>query len=227
MPLDAASLERLHQSFDFLRRCAPELRRELETRSLSVRLEAGETICRQGTDCGHLALVLSGSARVLKLGESGREITLYRVGVGESCVLTASCILSRRPFPAYAVCESSVEAVLVSGPELRRWLEHSPPWRDYVFGLIASRLADVISLVEEVAFRRMDRRLAAHLIQGIDASEGRLHSTHQQIASELGTSREVVSRILKDFEALGLVELGRGSVGLLDPRGLGLRARED
>lgn len=227
MALDATHLERLGEAFQFLQRCTPQLRAELAARTVPARLGAGETICRQGTTCGHLALVLSGSARVFKLGESGREITLYRVGPGESCVLTASCILSHRPFPAFAKCETSLEGLLVSGADLIRWLELSPAWRDYVFGLIASRLADVISLVEEVAFRRVDRRLARHLIQHAAGPEARLDATHQQIASELGTSREVVSRILKDFEALGLLRIARGSVRLLDAEGLEGKARDD
>jgi CRP/FNR family transcriptional regulator len=227
MALDALSLERLYRNFPFLRACTPALRGALETRSVPTRLHRGETICRQGTTCGQLALLLSGNARVFKLGESGREITLYRVAPGESCVLTASCILSRRPFPAFAVCESPVEAILVSGSDLVGWIASSPPWRDYVFGLIASRLGDVISLIEEVAFRRVDRRLAGYLVQRAEESALQLRATHQQIAYDLGTSREVISRILKDFEALGLVRTTRGSILVLDVGGLEGKAQED
>jgi CRP/FNR family transcriptional regulator len=178
-------------------------------------LPPGQSICREGAICTHLPLVLAGSARVYKIGESGREITLYRIGPGESCVLTAACILSGRHFPALAAAETAVEVVAVPAQRVLDWLATSSEWRAYVFGLVAQRLADVIGVVEDVAFRRLDQRLADHMLL---ASGGlaNLAATHQQIADDIGTSREVVSRVLKDLEQRGLVALERGRVRLLD-----------
>jgi CRP/FNR family transcriptional regulator len=182
-----------------------------------VELDKGQYVCHEGHACSHLALILDGTARVYKLGENGREITLYRVGPGESCILTASCILSSLPFPAFAVCESRVRAAVIPAAKVQQWLAHWPAWRDYVFGLVARRLTNVISVVEEVAFKRMDRRIADHLLA---SNKSILHTTHQEIASDLGTSREVVSRILKDLENMNLVEVHRGTVEILAPERL-------
>lgn len=185
-----------------------------------ARLEAGKAVCREGDTCSALALVIEGSARVYKLAESGREITLYRVEPGHCCILTASCILSGRPFPATAVAESRLVAALVPPSQVARWMAEHPPWRELLWGMLAERLGDVIGLVEEVAFRRMDRRLAAHLVEQAGPGEARVATTHQQIAAELGTSREVVSRLLKDFEMRGWLTLARGAVRLTDPGAL-------
>ena len=187
-------------------------------------LEAGAMVCREGDQCGALALLISGAARVFKLAESGREITLYRIEPGECCILTASCILSARRFPAHAVVERELDAVLVPAAQVRHWMAESATWRNFLWNLLAERLAEVIGLVEEVAFRRMDRRLAAHLANQVSA-DATLHATHQQIAAELGTSREVVSRILKDFEQRGWLQLARGSI-LLNDRPALLRLSE-
>lgn len=174
--------------------------------------------------CSHLALVVEGYARVYKLSENGREITLYRVGPGESCILTASCIISGKPFPAFAVCETPIEALVIHTAEVMRWTSEFSVWRDFLFGLISERLGNVISVVEEIAFRRVDRRLASYLLQR-GSSDG-IAITHQAIASDLGTSREVVSRILKDFEHQGLISVSRGHVRLSDLPGLGEKSRE-
>jgi CRP/FNR family transcriptional regulator len=164
--------------------------------------------------CPHLALLLSGIARVYKLGENGRDITLYRVRPGQSCVLTASCILSRSRFPAFAQCEKTADAILLPSTKVNDWAARSQPFRDYIFGLVAERLGDLISVVEEVVFHRMDQRLAAYLAERKPDAGATIRTTHQEIASDLGTSREVVSRILKDFEGRGLIRIGRGALEL-------------
>lgn len=166
--------------------------------------------------CSHLALVIEGTARVYKIGENGREITLYRIGPGESCILTASCIMSRKPFPAFAISEEPIKALILSSADVVRWSNQEATWRDYLFQLISDRLGDVISVVEEVAFRRVDRRLVSYLLQHIENNGMHMQVTHQSIASDLGTSREVVSRILKDFEQQGMISTSRGTITLED-----------
>ncbi len=209
--------EKILSAFNFLGQSDEDTRKRfLQSASMAL-LEPGQYVCHQGAECAHLALVLSGTARVYKLGENGREITLYRIGRGESCILTASCILSQMPFPAFAVCEEAVEAAVIPAALIRQWLAESSLWRDYVFGLVAHRMADIISLVEEVVFRRMDQRIADYLLQHSSENNQRIEITHQLMASDLGTSREVVSRILKDFESHGLIRVARGSVEITDP----------
>ncbi|MES9900779.1 MAG: Crp/Fnr family transcriptional regulator [Sedimenticola sp.] len=189
-----------------------------------VQLEKGSHICLEGRECTHLALVVEGSARVYKIGENGREITLYRVGFGESCILTASCILSSLPFPAFAVAETPVTAFVIPASKVRVWLAEWSAWREYVFSLVAQRLTNVISVVEEVVFRRMDERIANYLQSHSTPDGTRVSATHQEIASDLGTSREVVSRILKDFESDGLVRIARGSIEIIDIKHFAQRA---
>ncbi|HED14223.1 MAG TPA: Crp/Fnr family transcriptional regulator [Gammaproteobacteria bacterium] len=176
-------------------------------------LPAGTVIAEPGVECTRLALLLGGRVRVYKLAESGREITLYRIHAGESCVLTASCILNMTNFTALAVVESAVEAVILPAGLVRQWLDRYAPWRAFVFGLINQRLEDLMTTIDQVAFRRMDARIADWLMTAKN-SAGRVETTHQRIADDLGTSREVVSRILKDFEQDGAIDLSRGEVWL-------------
>jgi CRP/FNR family transcriptional regulator len=181
-------------------------------------LPAGQHICLEGSNCNHLAFVLSGTARVYKLGESGKEITLYRVEAGECCILTLSCIVSEKRFPAFAISESELEAIIVPSTTIQEWMENNRSWRRYAWNLIATRLGDVISLVEEVTFKRMDERLCFYLNQEKKFPlQTKTAITHQQIAAELGTSREVISRLLKDLEQHQILELGRGWIKLLAP----------
>lgn len=179
-----------------------------------VNLPGGQFICLEGDLCHHLPLVISGNVRVYKIGESGREITLYHLEPGDSCIMTASCIISHKVFPAFAVCETEVEAFTIPATSLRQWIAYNPLWQEYIFGLLAQRLGNVIEIIEEVAFRRMDSRIAAYLLNNGNNKLKTIQITHEAIAQELGSSREVVSRILKTFEQQGLLSLSRGKIKL-------------
>jgi len=217
---DRATQNRLLQSFPFLQQADEPFTARFMRMANLTKLDKGNHICHEGLECTHLALVLSGTARVYKLGENGREITLYRVNAGESCILTASCILSTQPFPAFAVSETPIEAALIPAAAVKQWLADSAQWREYLFGLVAQRLANVINVIEEVVFKRMDRRIAEYLIQRSANQPHAIQATHQEIASDLGTSREVVSRILKDLESKALIHVTRGAVEVLNTQGL-------
>ncbi len=214
--LDAA------QTFPFLSEVAPAIQESFRREARVLHLEAGAPICLEGDRCRHLPLVVHGTGRVYRLSPAGRTLTLYRISPGESCILTASCVLSARPFPAFAEAETDLEALAVPADAFRAWFAASPAWRGYVFDLLARRFADVVELVEAVAFQRVDERLAAHLLAEQDTS-GRVSRTHEALAADLGTSREVVSRVLKEFEHEGLVTLNRGSVVIGDAAGLARR----
>lgn len=168
----------------------------------------------EGDSCSHIALVLSGDLRVYKAGETGREITLYEIGPGETCILNASCILSNMDYPANAKTLSRVEAILLPAYEFSAMLDSHAQLRAFVFNIISRRLASIMALLEEVVFNRMDERLDDYLLE--KSEDGLLEATHQAIANDLGTSREVVSRLLKDFERKGRVRLSRNSIELLD-----------
>src|SRR5574341_1617578 len=176
-------------------------------------IPAGKQIYAEGDECSAIAFVLSGEIRVFKTGQTGREITLYEIGPGETCILNASCILSGASYPANAVTTSDVDLLLVPSAVFRRMVDEHGEMRDFVFTLLSRRLAGVMELVEEVAFGRMDERLYEYLIE--KSEDNRLEATHQKIANDLGTSREVVSRLLKDFERKGQVGLSRNAITLL------------
>ncbi|MEM8723861.1 MAG: Crp/Fnr family transcriptional regulator [Cyanobacteria bacterium P01_G01_bin.39] len=178
-------------------------------------LSANQFICLEGDMCNHLPLIISGNVRVYKTGASGREITLYHLERGDSCIMTASCIISQKVFPAFAISETEVEAIVIPAHILRAWVRHNSAWQEYIFGLLYQRLANVIEIVEEVAFGRMDCRIAAYLLNNsANTNNLKIRITHEAIAQELGSSREVVSRILKTFEKQELLSLTRGVIQL-------------
>ena len=186
-----------------------------------MKLEKGTYVFREHEGCGRIGFVLSGSIRVVKEHDSGRNITLYRIGPGDSCILSMSCALSNPIHQASAIVEENAEVLSVSTEDFRTLIERSHDARDYVFSIFATRLTDVMLLVEEIVFHRMDQRLAGILIE----NSARHHTdtvvaTHEQLAEEAGTAREVVTRILRDFSARGLVEVHRGSVKITDRKGL-------
>jgi CRP/FNR family transcriptional regulator len=185
------------------------------------RLAAGDAVMREGETCGAVPFVISGAIRVYKVSETGREITLYRIGPGQSCILSCCCAQSAAPFPAVVVAEEETEAAFLPADSVRRFFEKSKAFRTFVLGQYSSRMAEVIELVEEVAFRRLDERMHEWMLGQLELAGGRgktggsLKVTHQELADHLGTSREVVSRILKDWEQRGLLELSRGEIRLL------------
>ncbi len=180
-----------------------------------VSLAAGTPLFGEGSVCRQFPLVLAGSIRVAKVGE-GRELHLYRVTPGESCVLTSSCLVGGRDYPATGVVESDVRLVVLPKAVFDELVASHPPFRQYVFGLFADRLTDLMALVEAVAFHKLDRRVAATLL-----GHGRVvEMTHQQLADSVGSVREIVTRVLRSFVDQGLVKLGRGSIEVLDAAGL-------
>jgi len=173
---------------------------------------AGTQLFDTGNACQALPLVLSGSIRVFKRADSGREISLYRVNPGELCIVTVSCLLGGDAYPATGVAETDITALALPRPLFLELTETHPPFRQAVFHLFGERLAGLMQLVEEVTFRKLDQRLAALLAGHAPLILG----SHQQIADELGSVREIVSRLLKQFEDQGWIRLGRERVDILD-----------
>jgi len=213
--ISAAQYDRLARALPILQRADPELVREFQRNTFFARIPAGKDVFVQGDYADAIALLLSGVVRVYKIGETGREITLYRFGLGESCILTANAILGQQSFPAIATVEQDAEAVMIPDATFRDWVNRYELWRSFVFDLLAQRLLGVMLIVDEVTFRRMDARVADFLLAR-SRRQNPIHVTHQEIAAELGSSREVVSRILGGFAGQGIVRLGRGVVEVLD-----------
>jgi CRP/FNR family transcriptional regulator len=189
--------------------------RGLLSRASVVTLPAGTRLFEAGDACRQFPLVLDGVVRVAKEGD-GRELQLYRVLPGESCVLTGGCLVGSSDYPATGVVESDATLVVLPRAAFEELMASHEPFRQYVFGLFAARLADLMALVEAVAFHRLDRRIAAALL-----GHGRVvEMTHQQLADEIGSVREIVTRVLRGLADRGLVRLGRGSIEVLDAAGL-------
>jgi CRP/FNR family transcriptional regulator, anaerobic regulatory protein len=201
--------------FPYLKDASEGLAKTLLSVSVRKGFPAGLQIYTEGDACQSIAFIMSGEIRVYKAGLTGREITLYEIGPGETCILNASCILSGMSYPANAVTLCPVEVLLVPAPEFRRLISQYPEMRTFVFTLLSHRLSAVMELVEEVAFGRMDERLMEYIIE--KSEEGRLQATHHKIASDLGTSREVVSRLLKNFELRGALRLSRNLIEIVNP----------
>jgi CRP/FNR family transcriptional regulator len=180
-----------------------------------VQIGAGDVVFRAGSPCGNYVLLIEGCIRVQLIGEGGREAVLYRVEPGQSCILTTCCVISDEAYPAEGVTESPVRALAISKPAFDRALEIAPAFRRFVFDNLGGRIAEVIARMEELAFRPVERRLVTYLLARTRPGET-LSVTHQEIAAELGTAREVVSRHLKRFEGAGLVRLGRGTLEVRD-----------
>lgn len=202
-----------------------------------AQVPAGTVLFSEGAPCQGFPLVLNGEVRVARGTPDGRSLELYRVTPGEVCVVSASCLFGPGPdaagspspsaaaaataattagtLSAHGVATQPTELLLLTPGVFLRWCAHEP-FRRFVFGVFAARLADLMALAEAVAFQRLDQRLAAALL----GRGNTLRLTHQQLADELGTVREMVTRLLKRFERAGWVRLGRERVELADPAAL-------
>lgn len=205
------------KSFPAFRSSPLDLLKDMLSAGRQQAIPRDSPVYAEGDACQAIAFVLSGEIRVYKIGESGREITLYEIGPGETCILNASCILGNTTYPANAVTTSDAIVLLVPSSVFGRLMAEQKEMRDFVFSLLSQRLTTVMALVEEVAFGRMDQRLREYLIER--SGNNRLETTHQKIANDLGTSREVVSRLLKDLERKQQVRLSRNAIEILDLKG--------
>lgn len=181
-----------------------------------LHLPVGTKVFDEGQACMGFPLILSGSIRVIKAAPNGRELQLYRVGPGESCILSSSCLLGQANYHAQGIVEQDVEMLVLPAATFRSWLAEHESFRDYIFHLFSERLTDLMQLVSAVAFQKLDQRLAALLA----TKSSPIHSTHQALADELGSVREIVSRLLKNFAEQGWVKLGREQIEIIDAAAL-------
>ena len=198
---------------------ADETALELFDSSNVITVPENTTVFSQGDTCKNYLIVLDGKLKVFTRAENGREIVLYRLSGGDSCVLTTSCLFSHKNYPAEGETETMVKALAIPASKFEAALQKSASFRAQVFSAFSSHLSDMIVLVEEVAFGKLDVRLAKHLLAQRDENDT-LTATHQNIATELGSAREVISRLLKELESRGLVEVNRGKILVRDVAGL-------
>lgn len=214
MAMTKVTKEAFLQTFLSLRKAPERLVEDILLSSIYKEVPEKTPLYHDGDSCEGIAFVLSGEIRVFKVGEEGREITLYEIYPGETCILNASCLLSGSSYPANAVALTDVALLFVPAGAFLRLVATYEGMRAYVFSFLNRRFAEIIELLENVTFGRLDVRLHDYLIEKAD--DGVLLTTHQNIANDLGTSREVVSRLLKDFERKGKVFLSRNKIRLAD-----------
>jgi len=205
------------ETFPALLGLEPNARELLAKSARIVEAPVGTIGYSEGMPCNAYVLRLAGQSRVYKMSSGGREILLYRVAAGETCVLTTTCLLGRSDYPASTIVEEPIRDVIIPAAAFHQLMIDSAVFRRFVMENYGALISDLIVLLDEVAFQSLDARLAKLLLE---SSTPDISRTHQQIAAELGTAREVVSRQLKRFEQKGWVTLGRGHVELLDRKAL-------
>jgi CRP/FNR family transcriptional regulator len=211
----------LASSYPVLSELPWDLQRELAWDGEPVEFPKGEIIFDVHSPCSLFLMLTSGTIRVIISTSSGREILLYKVLEGEACVLTVSCLLGNSNYPARGLAETDLRGVVIKQNLFTRLVAGCPPFREFSFRFFGGRLTRLMTLIEEVAFGRMDQRLASLLLTKGTSME----TTHQALADELGSVREVVSRLLKAFEGQGILKLERGQIRIVDEQALQRIAR--
>jgi CRP/FNR family transcriptional regulator len=194
----------------------PGLLQTIEREAVSIRAPAGRELFGEGAPCTHFPLLVEGTIRAVKCGPDGNEILLYRLSPGESCVITVVALLGGTAYPAMASAESDLLLFGVPRDAFLRLILESTPFRTFVFGFLSRRMAHLMALIDDVAFRSLDQRLAARLLTLGEP----ITLTHQKLADELGTTRECVSRTLEALQDSGMVRLGRRKIEILDRNAL-------
>jgi len=178
------------------------------------KLDNGTVLLDESRECTGVIFVLSGSIRIYKISDEGREITLYRISRGETCVLTVACLMGTGniPFPVAASAEQKSEVVFMPVEQFRQFFYKSGSIQKFLFSSMSAKFYSILGLVENITFRRTSDRLMDYIISKSAGGTYPVYATHESIASDLGTAREVISRLLKDMESKGIVSLNRGKI---------------
>lgn len=200
-------------SFPLLAGLSASVRNRVVAESSLVALPAGTRLFGPGQSPDNFLMLISGTVRVQQIGESGREIVLYRLTSGESCTLTTACLLAGSDYEAEAIAETDIRAVVLDRRLFDELIATCSEFRRFVFAGLGSRLTSLFRLIEDVAFSRLDARLAELLIR---SGSEIIATTHQALANELGSAREVISRCLGDFQRRGWIRSARGEVEVVD-----------
>jgi len=214
--MNKSERERLFQTYPVLEGMPPDLVQRVEQEAKLISAPAGRQLFGEGSPCTHYPLLVEGIIRATKSGPDGHEILLYKLNPGESCVITVVALLGETPYPARGTAETDI---LVYGLPRALFLDgilRSPGFRVFVFRYLSERMSHLMALIDDVAFRRLDQRLASRLLRHPEP----IAVTHQMLADELGTTREVISRTLEAFAESGILKLGRKRIEILNRQAL-------
>lgn len=210
--MDSAARERLLGCYPVLSKLDPALLTKVERSVKYLQIPAGHRLFEEGSPCTLYPLLIDGAIRASKCSPDGHEILLYRLHPGESCVITAVALLGESPYPAIGSAETDLTLYGLPRDVFLEAILKSPEFRVFVFDFLSQRMAHLMALIDDVAFRRVDQRLASRLLR----SQQPIAATHQMLADELGTTREVVSRTLESFQESGMLKLGRKRIEILN-----------
>ncbi len=205
--------------FAGLSRLEDRIKQTLLARSTIIEAPRGTVLFGPGKSPENMLFLLEGSVRVQQTSEGGREIVLYRIHAGESCVLTTACLLAYDDYAAEGIAETDISAAAIPRPVFDDLVATSAEFRKFVFFAFSKRITDLFLMIDEVAFQRIDVRLAQKL-QELAQGMPEVQTTHQQLAAELGSAREVISRQLQEFQRRGWITQTRGTIALTDPDAL-------
>ena len=214
--MNATDRGRLLRIYPVLRELPAVLLKKVEETATPTQAPAGQQLFGDGSPCTYYPLLIEGIIRVSRFSPEGHEILLYRLNPGESCVITVVTLLGEGSYPAVGTAETKLSLFGVPRSMFLEIVLASPAFRVFVFNALSQRMAHLMALVDDVAFHRVDQRLASRLLLQRQADV----TTHQMLADELGTSREVVSRILETFQQSGMIRLGRKRIEILDRNAL-------
>lgn len=192
---------------------------EFLSHAREVKIPKGTQVFKPGDICSQFVYLKSGTIRVDLISTNGKPVTLYRFGAGQTCVLTTSCILGNEPMCGEAITESDVEAYVISIEEFQKNLNTSAEFRNLVFSSFSHRLSSIITKIDELTSEPVEKRLAASLVKRIN-EQNKLFITHEELATDIGTAREVISRKLREWHNLGIIKQSRGTIEILDLRKL-------
>ncbi|MBT29740.1 MAG: Crp/Fnr family transcriptional regulator [Thalassobius sp.] len=193
-----------------------ELRNQLLNNAKLEKFETGDLILKQGSYIHYIPLLISGSVKVVREDEEGHEIFLYYIKPGESCALSFSAYMNHRKSEVKAICDEDTQLILIPSRMIDGWLQAYPSWQQFALQLYDIRFAELLNTVESVAFKKMDERLIEYLKEKLHLQQTDiLHITHHQIATDLATSREVISRLLKQLENKGMIKISRNSIKII------------
>ncbi len=197
-------------------RSSPELKEKLYENGIKKDFIAGDIILNENASIRSIPIVTKGSIRVMRTDEDGKEILLYYIKAGESCIMSFLGGMHQEASKVKAVVEEDAEILFLPMEKVTLFIKEYPEWLDYIFRLYHKRFEELLEVVNAVAFKKMDERLLNFIRRKCQLTQSNtLNVTHEQLANELGTARVVVSRLLKQMEDEGLVKLGRNKVTLL------------
>jgi len=210
-------ISKIDDLFPVLKQMPETARQTIFSTGHMVVLPDEQMLMKQNQECQFIPMVISGKLRIYKLSPNGREMTLYRVGPGETCLISIACQIKGEDFPAMAQVEGITQLFMVPSIVCHNVLAKNLAWKDFIIAALYGHLTEVMDTLETVAFDRTDHRLILWLLEKTNEKTETIACTHEEIAVELGTAREVISRLLGDLKNKGIVTLERGRINITDP----------